>query len=182
MSEIQQDETLVELMPELMSSLNGIFRQIEWAEDEIRNAASRHPSDGDLLHHSFPLLRPTHKLMTTEFVYRSHCKELLARLVDGADTRPGTAAEVCCMCSDLSQIAPFRTSAAGLYFRMWSAAFPDKLIDGRLKHYEALEGPNIDDLEATARRKLGVPDRELGKLSCSGRHHGETIQCKYSGQ
>lgn len=182
MPKISQNETVSGLLSDLTSTVDVAVNQIEWAEDEIRNATSRQPSDGDLLYHSFPLLRPTHKLMTTEFVYRSHCKELLERLVDDTDTRPGTAAEVCCLCSDMSQIAPFRTPAAGLYFRMWSAAFPDKLIDGKLQHYEALEGSNIDDLEATARRKLAVTDRKLCKVTCSGRHHGETIQCKFVGQ
>jgi hypothetical protein len=164
------------------SALAGILRQLDWAEDEIRRAMSRHPSERDLLYHSFPLLVATHKLMATEFVYRSHCRELLERLVNDVDTRPGTAAEVCCLCSDISQVAPLRSPAAGLYFRMWAAAFPDKpLDDDSRQHHEALEGSAIDDLEAIARRKLAVKNRKLGEITCNGRHDGEIVQCKYAG-
>jgi hypothetical protein len=63
--------------------------------------------------------------MRTEFVYRSHCRELLDRAARGEDTRPGTAAECCIALSETSLRVPLRTSAAGLYARMWTRAqFP----------------------------------------------------------
>ncbi|SFQ74560.1 hypothetical protein SAMN05421810_11812 [Amycolatopsis arida] len=172
----------VDILHEVTSLLKGVFQQIDWAEDEIRRAMRRHPSERDLLYHSFPLLVATHKLMATEFVYRSHCRELLERLVNDADTRPDTAAEVCCLCRDVSLRAPLRSPAAGLYFRMWAAAFPGKpLDDDSRQHHEALEGSTIDDLEAIARRKLAVKNRKLGEITCDGRHDGDIVQCKYAG-
>jgi hypothetical protein len=105
----------------------------------------------------------------TEFVYRSHFREILDRVAEGVDTRPGTAAEVCCLCREISLVAPLRSSAIGLYLRMWAAAFPDKPDDAdRGRHYEALRRSSIDELEALARRKLTVPERTLGLEAGSG--------------
>lgn len=173
---------------ELMKLYRDIKREVEeaserigWAEDEIKQAIGRHPAEADTLFHSFPLLKPTHERMSTEFVYRGHCRELLERVATGSDTRPATAAEVCFALSEASMVGPLTPQAAGLYFRMWAQAFPDKLpeIDQSRSHYEALYGSAIDDLERLARRKLTVKARKLGDIECSGQHHGETVQCKY---
>lgn len=177
----------VDFLAEILGDINGVlascFDQMEWAEDEIEKAILRHPAEQDTIYHSFSLLRPTHDLMGTEFVYRAHCRELLDRVADGTDTRLGTAAEVCCACSVVSQTVPMNTAAAGLYIRMWHAAgFPelDALTDC-LPHYEALEHSAIDDFERLSRRKLTVADRRLGDIDCRGQHHGEPVQCKYHG-
>lgn len=167
---------------DVTSLVRSVWQQQEWADDEIRQAIQRHPSERDTLFHSFPILVATHQLMATEFVYRAHCRELLDRVIEGADTRPGTAAEVCCLCSDTSVQTPIRSAAAGLYLRMWTTAFPDHspLADHGEPH-EALESSTIDELEATARRRLRVRERMLTGISCSGRHHGALVQCKYVG-
>lgn len=115
MPETTNNDMVLDLWLDVTRALEGVSRQIEWAEDEIQQAMERHPSERDILYRSFPLLNPTHKLMATEFVYRSHCQEILERLVTGADTRPGTAAEVCCLCCDMSLRAPLSSPAAGLY-------------------------------------------------------------------
>ncbi|GAB3500429.1 hypothetical protein [Amycolatopsis cihanbeyliensis] len=170
------------ILYEVASLLKGVFQRLDWAEDEIREAMRRHSSERDLLYHSVPLLAATHRLMATEFVYRSHCRELLERLVNDADTRPGTAAEACCLCSDLSLRAPLRSPVAGLCFRIWATAFPgNPLDDDSRQHHEALEGPTIDDIEVIARRKLAVKNRKLGEITCDGRHDGDIVQCKYAG-
>lgn len=182
MPETTDNDTVLDLWRDITRALEGISRQMEWAEDEIRQAMERHPSERDVLYHSFPLLRATHKLMATEFVYRSHCQEILERLVTGADTRPGTAAEVCCICCDVSFRAPLRSPAAGLYLRMWTAAFPDQpMFVEPSQHHEALEGSTIDDLETTVRRKLTAKSRALTDITCAGEHDGEIVQCKYAG-
>ena len=167
----------------LMGELAGIFERMEWAEDEIRQAQRRHPARADLIWHSFILLTPTHDLMSTEFVYRSHCAELLDRVAAGQDTRPGTAAEVCLSCSEASKVAPLTETAAGLYGRMWGVAFPghaDAWEDTR-EHYEALRSSQIDDLENEARRKLTRDDRRVTEVDCSGMHNGEPVACKAAG-
>ncbi|MCM3884621.1 hypothetical protein [Frankia sp. R82] len=155
--------------------------QAEWAEEEIEAAGKRCPDRQDLLFHGFTLLVPVLPLMATEFVYRSHCREILERVVRGEDTRPGTAAEVCCLCAEISQTVPLTSPAAGLYFRMWAIAFPDRPIaDDRRVHHEALDGSRIDDFEKLARARIGVADRRLGSIDCTGKHHGLRVSCRFA--
>lgn len=177
----RHNDPLSAILQESTDLIGTALEQMEWAESEIDAAIARHPAQGDLLYHGFGLLVPTHDLMATEFVSRSHYRELLDRLAAGQDTRPGTAAEVACACAEASLAAPLSSTAAGLYFRMWESAFPDKPpITDRGQHHEALEGSAIDALEATSRRTLAREDRIVGDISCSGMHHGETVRCTYS--
>lgn len=161
--------------------LTGLFERMEWAEDEIDRAMRRHKASASTLYHSFSLLTPTGVMSErAEFVYRSHVRELLARVVAGQDTRPGTAAEVCLACSESSLVAPLTDTAAGLYGRMWDAAgFPGDQFHARQEHHEALSGSLIDDAERELRRKLAVDDRKLGAIECGGMHHGEDVSCAY---
>jgi hypothetical protein len=101
--------------------------------------------------------------MKTEFVYRSHCRELLQRVAAGEDTRPGTAAECCIACCETSQHAPMNIGGVGFYMRMWSkASFPD--LDFPREHHEAIAGEVIDDHERDIRRKLSCDWRQLPKV------------------
>ncbi|MFI7641885.1 hypothetical protein [Nonomuraea sp. NPDC049400] len=119
--------------------------------------------------------------MTTEFVYRAHCRELLSRVIAGEDTRPGTAAEAVCAMIDAFKATTLRKSAIGLYIRMWKQAFPDKDIFGdRLQHYEALEKTHIDDHETWVRDKLANKNRVLTTIECTGQHHSEWVTCRYA--
>lgn len=179
--EPELNNELLRLYRDVQRQVAEEFKWVEWAEDEIKRAIERHPAEADVLFHSFPLLKRTSDRMSTEFVYRGHCREILERVAAGADTRPGTAAEVCIALSDVSQVGPLTSGATGLYFRMWTKAFPGKVpeIDNSLAHYEALYGSAVDDAEQFARRKLSVKARQLGDIECSGQHHGETVQCKY---
>ena len=182
MVKAQPNDPLSAILQESTNLISTTLEQIEWAESEIDAAITRHPAQGDLLYHGFGLLRPTHRLMATEFVSRSHYRELLDRLAAGKDTRPGTAAEVCCACSEASLVAPLRSTAAGLYFRMWESAFPDMPpVTDRTQHHEALEGSPIDALEATSRRTLAREDRVVGDIYCIGMHHGAAVPCTYAG-
>jgi hypothetical protein len=181
MVKVRQDDPLSAFLEKFTDLIGTTLEQIEWAESEIDAAITRHPAQGDLLYHGFGLLRPTHPLMATEFVSRSHYRELLDRLATGMDTRPGTASEVCCACRDASLVAPLSSTAGGLYFRMWESAFPDMPpVTDRIQHHEALEGSSIDALEATSRRTLAREDRIVGDISCTGMHHGTTVPCTYA--
>ena len=152
-----------------------------WAEDEIEQAARRHPGAADALYHAFMLIQPQHG-MGVEFVYRGHARELLERVAAGRDTRPGTAVEVCLACAQASMVAPFHTAAVGLYLRAWAQAFPDNQLTheqaGELAHYEALRSDEIDDLEALTRRKVADPRRQI-VVECAGQHHGEDVDCLF---
>jgi hypothetical protein len=181
-AELPQLGELLPIVQGLLSDLTGVFEQMLWAEEEIVAAQKRHPALADRIFHSWSLLVPKHDRMATDFVYRSHCRELLDRVARGEDTRPGTAAEACCAMLDTSQLAPLRSSGVGFYMRMWTAAgFPE--IEGFAEasgHHEALEKPVIDEHEEFVRRKLAVEDRRLGDITCCGRHHGETVACAYA--
>ncbi len=170
-----------DLLSELSDDVSEVLDQMPWAEDEIAHAMDRRPSHRDVLFHAFPLLIPTHRFMATEFFYRSHCRELLERVVQDADTRPATAVEVCCLCAHMSQEVPFNAAAAGLYFRMWAAAFPDRPLNtDRGHHHEALYKSRIDALEGEVRRRLRFDDRRSTNITCTGFHHGESTVCRFS--
>lgn len=183
MSEARPADPLSAILRDASDLTEGTLEQVKWAESEIDAAMVRHPDQRDLSYHGFGLLNPTHRLMATEMVARAHYRELLARLATGQDTRPGTAAEVCCTCCEASAVAPLTSTAAGLYFRMWASAFPEMPpASDHLQHYEALEGSAIDDLEATSRQDLARNDRILGDISCTGRHHGAPVPCAYAAE
>jgi hypothetical protein len=146
-----------------ISAFDSAMTLMGWSEEEIESMSRSHPDQADRIWHSFSLLRPTSELMGTEFVYRSHCRELLERVVAGEDTRPGTAAECCIACCETSQIAPFNTAGTGLYMRMWcKAGFPD--VDFPREHYEAIKGEAIDENEQLVRKKLARGWRRLPKV------------------
>lgn len=151
---------------ELHNELADIFAAIDWAEDEIAKARKRHPGRPELWA-TFELLLPTHDLMRTEFVYRAHCRELLERVAARKDTRPATDAELALACAGASQLAPLTEAATGLYFRVWSRAFPSRAVvdEHTRSHYEALHGERIDTLERTTRTKARQDWRKFDRNS-----------------
>ncbi|MGW4528852.1 hypothetical protein [Amycolatopsis sp. NPDC004378] len=168
----------------IFAVMAGAFERMEWAEEEIAAAQARHPRQASQIWHSFSLLVPNSGLerMSYERVYRAHCREILDRVAAGEDTRPGTAAEICCAMLNTSLLAPLTSAATGLYMRMYQAAgLPqfDELAESS-RHHEALEHSLIDDHERFARRQLSMADRRLGDIDCHGRHHGEEVSCVYA--
>lgn len=174
-------QSVTSAVAQCLSSLEPLFEQIDWAEDEIARAQRRHPRHRNTLHHSFGLLTPTHERMRQEFVYRSHCRELLDRVAAGLSAVPATSAEVAIACMVASQRAPLNTAAFGLYARMWDrAGFPAlPAVTDSGQHYEAIAKSRIDELEAQSRTRLAVTDRVLGAIQCPGRHHGQPVDCEY---
>jgi hypothetical protein len=124
------DSGVAALAATLMDELADAFAVMDWAEDEIARAIRRHPDHADALYHSFGLIRPRDigPGMGSEFVFRSHAAELLDRIAASADTRPATAAELCLVCCEASLRTPLHGPTAGVYFRMWLRAFPDRPI------------------------------------------------------
>lgn len=153
-------DELTNLITGVQNELGSLLEAMAWAEEEIGAAAQRHPCAADRIWNSFALLRPTHPLLYNEMLHRAHCAELLDRVARGDDTRPATAAECCAAMAEVSLQAPLRTSAVGLYIRMWrQAGLPPVDLAG--EHYEALDGSLIDDNEAWLRAKLRQPSRVL---------------------
>jgi hypothetical protein len=149
-----------------MEAFDAAMSSMEIAEGLIEELGQEHPESADLIWHSFSLLRPTHGLMhKTDMIYRSHCREILQRVIDGADTRPGTAAECCIVCCETSQIAPLTVAGVGTYMRMWQAAgLPDTGAGVSAEHHEAIRGPVIDEHERMMRTKLSQPWRKLPSI------------------
>jgi hypothetical protein len=142
-------------MSDIQQMLDSLLDKMPWAEQEIRAAQRRHPQAADRIEQGMPLLCPTFALMDNDRVYRAHCRELLDRLAQGRDTRPGTAAECCLALCEVSQRAPLTSTAAGLYARMWtSAGLPPIELAEAGPHYEALHASTIDEHEAWLRRHL----------------------------
>jgi hypothetical protein len=155
------DTELDELVKGTISDLRGPLGQLVWAEEEIAAAQERHPECAAQLWRGFRLVIPTHALMDTEFVYRSHARELLERVAAGQDTRPGTWAEIVCICYGVSIKIPLHGALGGLYFRAWERAFPEQPVHLDRGHHEGLYSSEIDELESNTRRKLSVSDRRL---------------------
>ncbi len=86
---------IAELLARVQAEVTGAAALVDVAEDEIEQAAVRHPQAADDLFHCFRLLVPAFEARAwgTEFVLRAHCRELLERVAAGQDTRPGTNAE-----------------------------------------------------------------------------------------
>ncbi|MEV1170826.1 hypothetical protein [Nonomuraea sp. NPDC049784] len=183
---LQSAPELTPILGAAASELDNTLDQVDWAEEEIAAASRRHPTQADVLFHTFSLLKPqysrlTHRRMTTEFVFRAHCRELLGRVIAGEDTRPGTAVEALCALGPALRATTLTKSAIGLYIRMWKQAFPDRDIFGdRLQHYEALEKTHIDDHETWLRDKLANKNRQLTTIDCKGQHHREWVTCRYA--
>jgi hypothetical protein len=173
---------LIALFNETKSIVARALQWVDWAEEEIDHAGAQHPAHGDDLFHAFPLLTPTVGLMSTQFVYRSHCRELLARVVTGDDTRPPTNAEIAAACCETSLLGPLKPGGFTVYMRAFGRAFPDKAghLSDDIEAYEHVAGPQADDLERGLRRKLTVKDRTLRDVTCTGRHHGQSaFTCRY---
>jgi hypothetical protein len=176
------DRTLAEIVRDTRAAVDDAMRIAACAEDEIGRAQHRTPGKAGQLYHSFRLLRPEHTLMSTEFVYRSHCREILARVAAGQDTRAATDAEIVCALHDVSLVVPPGHSTTGLYFRLWERAFPETPVTppAGLASYEDICGQEMDGHERYLRTQLTVKDRTLDGTQCTGRHHGHPApDCPY---
>lgn len=163
-----------------MGRIGVVFDAMDWAENEITRAQRQHPAYADLLWHAFKILTIPEGV-DTEHVYRAHARELLARVVAGQDTRPGTDVEIIMACRAASLVAPMHGPGFGLYYRLFTRAFPKSdafdIGPADLEHYEAIHGSAIDDAERIMRHKLTDADRVMPK-ECQGKHHGQWVTCR----
>jgi len=176
-------DAITALVAEIQAEVTGASAWVDFAEDEIEQAAARHPGASDDLYHAFCLLLPAIEVSAwgTEFVYRAHCRELLERVATGEDTRPGTTVECLLAMAEVSKRIPLNGTAAGLYFRLWARAFPEHELSDRGEYYEALYKESIDKTEQELRRKLSLRGRVvLRDFTCDGTHHGQPAECKYA--
>lgn len=152
------NELLEAILPEA-EFLDSIFDAMEWAEEEIEKAQTRHREQGrGPIWHSFSLLESTHEKLRREALYRAHCREILERVARSEDTRPGTDAEMIVVLHESSLVGPLKSAAACLYFRLISRSMPElaRVVTPEVDvaAYEKLHGRVADDYEADLRRKL----------------------------
>lgn len=137
--------------------LVSLFEQMAVAEEEIEQAKARWPEHSERLHACFTLLQPSALLRGKDLdVYRHHCRELLERVARGADTRPGTIAEVLCGLMGAATRAPLTTDAGGFAEVLFQQVMPGRLAAGHVA--EQWAGQHAEILHE-ARHKLAVPDR-----------------------
>lgn len=108
----------------LGSAVGRVFDFMGIAEEEIERAKLAHPKHAKSIHASFDLLMPGKLISTSEDLYRSHCRELLARVVKGGDVKPGTNAECCHAFMTMSLKSPLRGGAATAYRTALLTALP----------------------------------------------------------
>jgi hypothetical protein len=159
---------------EFTGDADEAFGWVAIADAEVRRAQDRHRGQADLVYHAWPLLERPYWLPPIPFVYAGYVRELLDRVAAGQDTRPGTAAEIAVACSLVLDLK-FAHGLAGLYHRVWLAAFPDHLAyEGQAEAaawYERDAGSEIDAHEAELRRRLRQPRRRLpDDITCDGGH------------
>ncbi len=149
----------------LTRSVEEAFGMIDIAEAEIAAArgGKTEADPEDPLWTAFPLLVPSDGLIRTEVVFRAHVRELLERVKEGKDTRPGTDAEIVSAISRASYSFPLQRSLVGLQGRLFKRRFPElfEQLDGVLDvvMYERMYGPEIDELEAQLRRQATNRER-----------------------
>ncbi len=109
---------------------------------------------------AFGILCPSEPLEgKADDVYRSHARELVARVVAGENTRPGTTAEVLCCLLGAALKAPLDTSGLALADWLFAEVFPgNKISEGEILRSELYEGQVQADLQ-DARKRCGVADR-----------------------
>jgi len=155
-------EAIRELAPlPLGVLLTETFHRMVLAEDEITAAKKRYPDKADAIHGAFRYLRPSELLRgKADDVFRAHCRELLARVAGEKDLRPGTAAELVALFSEMSQATLLDRTATLLYSKLFQEVFPGK-SDAILKAAGPMEPDHTDrrmmwELEVTLRRKLAT--------------------------
>lgn len=156
------------LGPSLGGAIETAFQCMEFAEEEIAAAKTRHPLDGDLIHRAFSVLCPSEPLRTAgEKLYRAHCQELIERIREGRDTRAATKAELIAVLSALSLQAPLDRSTSFLYWELFGALFPRAAETLREETgpvaADAFDKDQARELERKLSRRLAVPSRVFAK-------------------
>jgi hypothetical protein len=162
-----------------MGEVLAILDDVVYAEGQIEVYMDRYPERRDAIWSSFRLLeRPPILREKLQWMYERHVLELLERVAHGSDTRPGTDAEVCAACYEMSQVTPF--SALGLaafatafllvFDTPGSPAGHDVIQEMRQMRDDNVRRPYRYDLEhylaeirRDAGRKRGVPTKEADK-------------------
>ena len=153
--------------PDAAGFLAGVWGRtldlMEVAEEEIEAARQRAgETERGPLWGAYMLLSPPRDLRPyPDALYRAHCREILARVAAGSDTRPATFAQIAAMCERSSQDAPLTEDAGALYWRAFRYCFPEEAARLGYDFRESYPG-RIDELESWARKNLRDDERRTG--------------------
>lgn len=166
-------EPLRAIAPDIAQSISYALETIEIAEEvmeEVLAAGSFNDAEAARVNDSWYLLKPERVpfIGLDLKVYRHHCRELLGRIVDGEDTRPGTLAECLIILHFNSLRHPlteeYAYTTAWLFSQVFGDALPDFVTDALR---EALQREN-----SYLREERGRIIRELqNKAKCENRRY-----------
>jgi hypothetical protein len=139
-------------------AIDQTFRRMDIAEQEIARAQRRHPKDKDRIFQLFRLLCPTPPLAhVLDDIYRSHCREIIARAVRRDDICPGTKAEMLGFLSQASLEAPLDRIPFLLYQQLFAELLPDQAAALSFEAIiDAYEQHRIEHLLHTLQHKLAT--------------------------
>lgn len=150
-------EALGEFLP---SSVLGIFGRMEIAEAIIADGKAEWPEHAEAIDRLFEFSCPSPPLSgASEKLYRAHVTELVLRVVNGDDLRPGTDAEVCAVLSANSLHHPPSQDWAAAYGLVFGRVFPEhkNLADGLVESYKGAAEEVVAELRAKAGRLANRP-------------------------
>lgn len=138
-----------------LSRIGRAFDLMGIATDEITAFKKRFPKQHAVIHEAFAVLMPGDLVTTGDDLYRSHVRELLTRVQQGADVTPGTDAE-CCLCfMRVSLKAPPTAAVARAYGECFIRALPYKADGMRDMGRESYPG-EVAEIVAVMRKKIGA--------------------------
>jgi hypothetical protein len=152
-----------------MEAILGVFGRIEVAEEEIERYMEKATDEKtrQRIDDAFLGLQPTPVLKHSPAIdrlYRGYVRELLQRILDGEDTRPGTYAEIAVVMSEVSQVTPLSKEASTLYFRSIVECGLGHVVEEFASRHEMLESlyrHTTDEIEREVKRKLRQEGRVL---------------------
>jgi len=143
----------------LAGTIAHTFRRMEIAEEEIAAAKAQHPLLAAQLHDVFRELCPPSVLREAgDRLYRTYCRELLARIAGGQALAPATTAELLAALQAMSLAAPLERAATVLYWDRFAELFPGEAARLRSETgpvaADSYDQVRAKELEAKLRRQL----------------------------
>lgn len=135
------------------------------AEEEIDKYKRQHPDKKELIHDAFQFLMPTYdEMLGNTELFISHCRELLKRIVAGADLRLPTMAEIVCVLSQMSLRGMLKKEYVRMYYLAFKNVFGAEAI-GKIYESEPPEGYAGEDKEILhiLHNRFSRPDRVIVK-------------------
>lgn len=130
-----------------INNINGLFASMDIAE-EVMAATGNVP--GAFIH-----LQPSEVLRSkAEWLFRSHCYEIVERVKQGKDTRPGTQAECLAALMEAATQAPLGQDARAAVATLWANLAPPDLVATADGFAPAYSPHGVADVIAETRRKM----------------------------